>query len=134
MPRPSREESLLKELLKLSTVSRKALLKKATVIGKDAKKLKARRKELIKQIRGLEKDVAKLDRQLGIPGGTGAGRGGFGRKRGPRDPKATRQARITRYKNSIPKIKAELDRAKGSRKERLQKRLEKAEKLLKELS
>jgi len=134
MPRPSREESLLKELLKLSPVTRKAILRKATVIGKDARKLKAKRKELIKQIRGLEKEVSKLDKQLGIPGGTGAGRGGFGRKRGPRDPEATRQARITRYKNSIPKIKAELDRAKGARKERLQRRLEKAEKLLRELS
>lgn len=134
MPRPSREESLLKELLRLSPVSRKAILKKATVIGKDAKKLKARRKELIKQVRVLEKEIAKLDKQLGLPGGTGAGRGGFGRKRGPRDPEATRQARITRYTNSIPKIKAELSRAKGGRKERLQKRLEKAEKLLKELT
>lgn len=134
MPRPSREETLLKQLLKLSPVNRKALLKKASVIGKDAKKLKIRRKELIKQIRALEKEVGKLDKQLGIASGTGAGRGGFGRKRGPRDPEATRLARITRYKNSIPRIKAELDRAKGSRREKLLARLSKAEKTLKELS
>lgn len=129
MPRPSREETLLRELLKLSPVTRKTLLKKATGAGKDLKKLKARRRELLKQIRGLEKDLAKIDKQLG----GGSGRGGAGRKRGPRDPEATRQARITRYTNSIPKLEAEIARAKGPKKDRLEARLEKAQRLLREL-
>jgi len=134
MSRPSRDESLFKQLLTLSPVRRSALLRKAARVGKDAKKLKARRRAVLKEVRVLEKELAKLDKKLGLAPGTGAGRGGFGRKRGPRDLKAIRRARITRYTNTIPKLKAQLSRAKGARKEKLQARLEKAQRLLKELS
>ncbi len=134
MSRPSRDDSLFKQLLTLSPVRRSALLRKAARVGKDAKKLKIRRKVVLKEIRVLEMELAKLDKKLGLAPGTGAGRGGLGRKRGPRDPKAIRQARITRYTNTIPKLKAQLVRAKGVRKGRLKARLEKAQRLLKELS
>lgn len=133
MPRPRRDETLFKQLLSLTPIKRSALLRKAARVGKDAKKLKVRRRSVLKEIRVLEKELAKLDKKLGLTPGSGAGRGGFGKKRGPRDPKTIRQARITRYTNTIPKIKAELGRARGIRKEKLQARLEKAQRLLKEL-
>ncbi|MCW5828045.1 MAG: hypothetical protein KIT79_01900 [Deltaproteobacteria bacterium] len=94
------------------------------------KKLRARRKELVRNIRKLEKELAKVDAQMG--GGSG-GRGAPGRKRGPRSPEATRQARLTRYTNSVPKLKAAIEKAKGAAKEKLQARLAKAERILKEL-
>lgn len=130
MARPKKQETILKDLLKLSPAERRALLKRANSAGKDMKKLRARRKELVRNIRKLEKELAKVDAQMG--GGSG-GRGAPGRKRGPRSPEATRQARLTRYTNSVPKLKAAIEKAKGAAKEKLQARLAKAERILKEL-